>query len=476
LNVGAVMIDVKQVLSAVPRLETFCSVAKLNALVDALGTGSPDFMVEVAGSSADGVPIYHIRHGKGAIKAMVVGGPHCPEQIGSATIFSLLTLLRERLPALCAVDVEWHIVPCLDPDGALLNEGWTQKPFTLESYMRNYYEQPSRGQVDRTFPIAYKKLFFDRPTPEALVLKTLLDRIRPDFFYTLHNFSPAGGVWYAVSRGLDPKYYSALYQLAREYDIPFRAKGPASRLFPQLADGVTEWPDVRKIYDYHERIGASPERALEGGQGSAPYLMQIKPDALTFCTELIHVRHPSTLSQQPTGENLRQLKMRIDADNKFLATAILEEWDKLDQELDATSPFYEKIFEQLVAVRNNLNEGVFAWNYERANDILFHPAYAKSASEGERFNAYMHEKYKFLCNAHVFVRLLRASKPTSAILQALERMEYLFDQAWRELTTQVDFAAFEVIDCQTLARVQLGSGLIALNSVLEEYRRVTKQA
>lgn len=67
-----------------------------------------------------------------------------------------------------------------------------------------------------------------------------------------------------------------------------------------------------------------------------------------------------------------------------------------------------------------------------------------------------------------FVRLLKASKPTRAVREAIERLERVFDEAIDAVKQHIGFDAFEVIDCDRLAKVQLGSGLIALNSLLEK--------
>jgi hypothetical protein len=504
------MIDVAQVLRDFPPCEKFCSVATLHAWVEALRTDASDLRavnttaiengrsegaalrtaeadgtnascrtdvaapctVEIAGTSAKGIPIYHLRFGSGSTKALIVGGPHAPEQIGSATILGLLNLLKERHSALFAADVEWHIVPCLDPDGAILNEGWTQKSFTLENYLRNHYEQPSADQVDRSFPIRYKKLHFDKPTPEAKVLQKLLDQIRPDYFYTLHNFSPAGATWFAISRDIDARYYRELHQLLERYRIPMRRRTPTSKFTAQFADGVCEWPTLRNIYDQLEKTMPFPEVTLQGtGAGSSSYLAQIKQGALSFCTELVHLRHPSATSQESTPENLRQIRLRIDADNKFLAALILEEWKTVAADLEVSSPFYRKLSKQLIEARETLHEGIPQWNLVRTRDILFNPADGKIATRSELFSAWMADRFKFLCNAYGFVRLLEESRQTSAVLECIARMERVFAHAIADLGQQVDFEAFDVIDPRTLAQVQLGSGLIALNSVLEERER-----
>src|SRR5687767_9246234 len=107
------MIDVAEALRGMPYLKAFCSVEKLHAFARTLHTDSPHF-VEVAGTSASGTSIYHVRFGAGSVKALIVGGPHAMEPIGSLTVFSLLTLLNQGNQALLEADVEWHIVPCID--------------------------------------------------------------------------------------------------------------------------------------------------------------------------------------------------------------------------------------------------------------------------------------------------------------------------------------------------------------------------
>jgi enamine deaminase RidA (YjgF/YER057c/UK114 family) len=71
--------------------------------------------------------------------------------------------------------------------------------------------------------------------------------------------------------------------------------------------------------------------------------------------------------------------------------------------------------------------------------------------------------------SYQFVRLLKASKQTSVVQQAIDRLEKVFEEALAQIARYVDFNAFEVIDCDTLAKAQLGSGLIALNAVLETH-------
>jgi hypothetical protein len=187
---------------------------------------------------------------------------------------------------------------------------------------------------------------------------------------------------------------------------------------------------------------------------------------MTLVTELPYVTHPNDGSVKPTAQNLRQLKLQIDGENKFLATVIMEEWEKLAGQLDSASPFYRKIAEGVIAAKENLHEGLASWP-QKSRDILFNPAYAAVATEGERFNVYLIDRFYVLCHSYEFVRLLKASAQTGSVIRATERLERVFDDALDEMASNIDFDEFKVIDCGALARVQLGSGLVVLNSILE---------
>jgi len=463
------MIDIQDVLQDVPHFETFCSVEKLHGLVERL-RDDLRFGVEVAGTSANGVPIYHVRFGTGRVKALFVAFPHCMEPIGGLTVYSLLTALQKGNRALIGADVEWHVVPCIDPDGAMLNEGWTQKPFTFENYMRNYYVEECENQVDMSFPISYKKMSWDRPSREARVLQRVLDQVQPDFYFSLHN-TRTGGAFYYISRDLDPEYYQQIHRLLEQQGVPLQKRAQWKEVLAQFGEGILETVNYRKFYDYFERIMPEPEAEdlLQYGQSSWEYLAQIRPDALSFIAEMGYVLHPDAESEQDTGQNLRRFKLRMDAENKFLATVLLEEWAKLKDDLDPNSPFYRTVIGGWVLPdKEKLSEGGLPVSRYPTRDLLFNPEYDRSMTEGDRFNACMVDGGFFY---HLFsyqlVRLLKTSPQTAAVREATQRLEQVFDEAHAELARHVDFRAFVTIECDRLARTQLGSGLIALNSVLE---------
>lgn len=463
------MIDVSAALRDLPHFDSFCSVKKLHDLVAQLREDAR-FTVETAGTSVNGIPIHHVRFGTGSVKALIVAGPHAPEPIGSLTIFSLMTLLQQDNPALTAADVEWHLVPCIDPDGTLLNEGWSQQPFTLASYMRNYHLQAPSDQVDISFPLAYKKLQLNQPSKEARILQDLLDRIRPDFFFSLHN-AWTGGAFYFLSHDIDHKYHREIYELLEQHRFPVQTRPIWRELCAEYGPGIVQMFTIKKYYDYLEQTTPGAQDTFTFGAGSWDYLAEIKPEALTFVAETGYVRHPSDESERDTGRNLRQFKLQLDANSKYLGTVILEEWNKVKADVDVSSPFYRALAKGMVFPdRDKLAEGGTPLSRFPTREILFSPEYARTMTEGDLFNACMVDGgFLFLPVSYQFVRLLKASPQTAAVRQAIARLDQAFDEALASIARHIDFDAFEAIDCDTLAAVQLGSGFIVLNSLLEAH-------
>jgi hypothetical protein len=462
--------DVDAALRRIPHFKRFVSVAELGELAESL-RGDPRFEVKIAGTSVNGVPIHHVRFGTGSVKTLIVGGVHSMEPIGGLTVFSLLSLLRQAGREPLSSDVEWHVVPCIDPDGAHLNEGWTLQPFSLESFMRNYFMQAYPEQVDMSFPISYKKLIWDRPSKEALILQRLLDEIRPDFYYPAHT-TRTGGAFFYLARDAGPSCHQRLYALLESQNFPLQTRPLWRELYTPFAPGILPMHSIRILYDYLEKTTESPEARLPWGMGSFEYLSQIKPGAQVFIAEMGLARHPHDQSARETGQNLRHFKLRMEADAKFLCSVLLQEWEKVKGELDASSPFYRAVLGGTVLLeKEKLAEGGFPLSRYPTRDTLFNPDYDRVMTEGDRYDAcFTDGGYMFLHMAYPLVRLLKRSTQSPAIRSAIERLESMFDQALAEIGRHVDLQAFVAFDYDTLARVHLGSGLIVLESVLEARR------
>ena len=90
----------------------------------------------------------------------------------------------------------WYIVKCVDPDGLKLNENWLKGPFTVTNYIKNFFRPAGNVQVEWSFPMKYKEYNFNKPLPETVALMSLIEKIKPDFIYSLHNAGFGGVFWY----------------------------------------------------------------------------------------------------------------------------------------------------------------------------------------------------------------------------------------------------------------------------------------
>lgn len=466
------MIDVQSVLKDIPPFEVFCSVEKLHKQVEMLRC-DPRFKVANVGRSVNGVPIHHVRCGEGSIRALFVGFQHCMEPMNGLTIYSLIDLLQRDHPALVNQGVEWHFVPCIDPDGAKLNEGWSQEPFTFANYMRNFHQQILLEQVDATFPVNTPTKVWDKPSQEARVLMGVLDQVRPDFFYPGHDSRPMNGSWHYAFSDLDPRYYRQLSKLLDQLQMP-RAVSSALQRLPRVGDSVYRLDSMLKTSDIAAHTGGAPRRSAfdKFGITSFQYLARIKPEALTFVGELTNIRYVGNDLADTTRETRREIQVAVWARNKCLAAAILDEWENVKADLEAFSPFYRKVRTELIDIVDELPDGLVSW-YERSiRELLTDPFYARTAARGEWVDAMIgvSGRFGFLCQAYEFVRLLMVSRQTPAVRDATARLNTLFDEELMDIDAQVGFNRFEAVDCTTLAKAHAGSALIVLNSLLEARR------
>jgi hypothetical protein len=469
------MIDVQAVLRDTPHFETFCSVEKLHRQVESL-RGDPRFDVADVGASVNGVPIHHVRCGKGSIRALFVGFQHCMEPMNGLTIFSLIELLKRDHPALVNQGIEWHFVPCIDPDGAMLNEGWSQKPFTFPNYMRHFHQQPYADQVDCSFPFKTRTRTWDKPSQEARVLMGVLDQICPDFFYTGHDARVMNGSWHFVDRVLDPHYCRQLSSLLQELRIPVVVSSSLARS-RRLSESVylSQSLSPMKIPEAAPRSELPPGSNLleycgvTFGVTSFDYLKRLKPEAVIFTSELTNIRYLGNDLMEPFDQSRRKTRLRVSVENKLIAAAVLDKWEGVKADLNIASPFYRKMHVELIELIAELPYGLPYWYEGHVPQLLSDPFYAAYGTRGEWLDAMIgvSGRFGFLCQAYEFVRLLKVSRHTPAVREAIEDLETVFDAALAEIDAAVDFRSFEPVDCTTLARAHAGSALIVLNSLLE---------
>lgn len=195
------------------------------------------------GTSRLGDPIDMVSIGSGSRDALVFAGPHPNEPAGFLTVPYLAELLcadadlRERL------DHTWHLIGCVDPDGARLNEGWYAGPFTRRHYARRFYRPTIDEQVEWTFPSGRSVV----ELPETRALMGVIDTIRPDLMCSLHN-AEFGGVYYYITDDR-PDTARALAALSECTGIPLQlaSADPDLSEIRRSGPGVFVWPSLESM-------------------------------------------------------------------------------------------------------------------------------------------------------------------------------------------------------------------------------------
>src|SRR5918999_2189336 len=235
---GREMLDAAALVDRIPQIDRIPS---MDALFDAfrdLASRYPRlFRLRRIGTSRLGEPLIMLTTGRGPKQALLVGGPHPNEPIGFLTLLHLARRLADDADLRDGMGYAWNLIPCIDPDGARLNEGWYGGPMTIEHYHRHFYRPALRNQPEWTFPMNHGRAFFDRPLPETQALMRVIDELRPRFQYSLHN-ADFGAAYFVLSRDI-PGLADKLAESARAGDIPleltpseavgWQVAGPAPR-------------------------------------------------------------------------------------------------------------------------------------------------------------------------------------------------------------------------------------------------------
>jgi hypothetical protein len=146
--------------------------------------GKPLTMLTVAADA----PPHGRRH------AIVTGTPHPNEPTGTLGALALGELLAADGSLLHELGMTWHLVACVDPDGAELNYGWYAGPFTRRHYAEHIYRPPFPEQYEWTFHRSDLDPPGLAPLPESAAVAAVIDDVRPELLITMHN-GEAGGLF-----------------------------------------------------------------------------------------------------------------------------------------------------------------------------------------------------------------------------------------------------------------------------------------
>ncbi|MBA8794192.1 hypothetical protein FHX74_001797 [Friedmanniella endophytica] len=258
---------------------------------------------------------------------LLVGGVHPNEPIGFHTAHELASTVLTDQALRRAVPARWHVVPCVDPDGARMNERWYADPSDRNFYARWFYRPAPDEQVEWSFPTDYRDAYFDAMMPEALALMRLIDAVRPDLYVSLHN-GEFGGVYYYLSRRV-PSLTETLHAVPASLGLPLDVGEPESPYLQTYAPAIFGTGTIADAYDYLDRLGLDAAAQISGSS-SGEYAAQ-RHGTLGLVAELPLWSHPAADDLTVTDESYAELVRRTATDLRALG-------DRLQHTLDAAEP------------------------------------------------------------------------------------------------------------------------------------------
>lgn len=313
--------DIDRWLTLVPDFARFLTVDELYAQAREVAAAHPELArCRDVGHSTDGEAIPMVSIGDGPVPLLFYACPHPNEPIGAMLVSHLLDELI-RSPELRA-GFTWHLLPCVDPDGTRLNEGWFAPPYTVRRYAAGFYRPPGVEQVEWTFPATHKTFEFGDPIPETRALMAALTEVRPAFVYSLHN-AGFGGVYYYLSRDV-PDVYPEFYRVPESLGL-FMAKGEAEMPWGvSFAPAIYKTTSVAEAYDYYETYTDEDPAAMIGSGGSSSDFLQALDGhrALTLITELPYFQAPAVADEAPSGQSRREVLLAGKEKTQSLTLAV----------------------------------------------------------------------------------------------------------------------------------------------------------
>lgn len=448
-------LDYEAALARVPAYDRFLTLDEMVHRTREVARLHPDLAsIESMGESTDGEPIEMLRIGDGPQRLLLFACPHPNEPIGAMLIQFLLDELIAQ-PSL-REGRSWYLMPCVDPDGTRLNEGWFSGPFTIRNYARHFYRPRSEEQVEWSFPVKYKRYSFDRPIPETRALMKALETVRPDFVYSLHN-AGFGGVYYYISHDV-PEAYEAFHAIPKARDL-YLSLGEAEMPWAvEFHPAVFKVPTLADGYDYNETYGdGSPEEKLQGGASSFDFLRELGLEkTVALITELPYFQASQIEDRTPTSTSRREVILDGVARTESMVEVLEGLLERIASRMTLDTRFYRTVTSFARYFRSHLDTKR-RWASEA-------PDMDRLATVAERADE---------LHVGTFYRLLIASMLTRAIDAQLEvASDDVLVEARLDLEKHLDGWATDVetnldstpIPIKKLVEVQYGAMLAVLDS------------
>jgi len=441
---------IERAIKEVPDYRVFLTVEELDESSRKLAEESPELVKSLEiGRSREGRPIYALKIGKGRRKALLFGCPHPNEPIGAMMLEYLSRRLVEDEELREALDYTWYIVKVADPDGLKLNEGWLKGPFTPLNYARNYYRPAGNQQVEWTFPINYKTLKFNNPIPETRALMRLIEDVKPDFIYSLHN-AGFGGVYFYISSKA-PLLYPIFHWIVKSQELPLSLGEPEMPYAVELSEAVYYMPSIKDEYDYLEKtLKKDPAEVIRTGTSSVDYARNFNPEVFELVTEVPYYYDPRIEDTSSTDVIRRDAILHSISEARKIYGLLEEKYNSLKDGLKLSNRIREAIEYFLKVMPDHLKAHE---NWARTE-----PSLSRKATVAELFDNYQVSKFYRLLMVGMFIRMLKAEEAegNTKVSKVREELEDFLEEEGKRLEKELNY---RVIPIKKLVATQLAAGL-----------------
>lgn len=440
--------DIRSYMTSLPEMDRFLTVDELNEDFRRIAKEYPEIArLERVGSSSLGEPIHMLSMGTGEKNILMFACPHPNEPIGAMMVHHFARILCEDGDLRDGMGYTWHMIPCVDPDGTRLNEGWFSGPFSVTNYARNFYRPAAHQQVEWTFPNFYKENYFDRSLPESEMLMRVIDRLQPVLMASLHN-AGFGGVYYYLTDDL-PDLYPTLHKLPEWEELPLRLGEPEAPYAVEFAPAVFRLLSAADAYDYMEANGADMSEFSHGGSSSE---YAEKYGTMTIVTEMAYYDDPRVNDKTVTDTNRRDAILKgLDLSEEGYAV-VEAHLDAVRDDLRTKSLFQDAVT-SFIKMHNDGKEAQRNW-------ATSDPATDRPATVAELFSSNEETRFYRLLTLGMLIRMLEGEAAigngTPAIRKHLKEARDTFETWASDLENDL---TMRVVPIRKLVAVQLGAVL-----------------
>ncbi len=455
--------------SNIPDYSYFLSLEEFDSSSRALAQSHPDSVKLFSlGVSREGRDLLCLKIGNGSRNALLMGCPHPNEPIGSMMLEYLSGELASNASLRDAMPYTFYIIKVWDVDGYCRNNGWLKGPFTVTNYTRHMFRPAGYEQVDWTFPIDYKQLHFHECLPETVAVKDLIDSVKPDFIYSLHN-SGFGGVYWYLTDDL-PEVYEDLHKIPAKNDLPLSLGEAESSSSARFADAIFQCMGVTATYDYHEKYSKGNYICnLRCGDTSAAYARR-NYGSFTLLAELPYFYDPRVEDRSFLDISRAECAIKRNKDLRELTNEILDIFHR-SRPYFTDNPYARTV--------ENFNKETPVYDEERFSE----PEYVRNVTTAEYLDLiyvskfYKLTSYGMLVQAHEYeLERLDRNDPENAgalkiLTEGLTESQKAFDRLAAYLEENLNYS---VVPIKNMVAVQLESGLTVMNALLGRKREEQK--